>query len=267
MYSFRPADEPPPYTPYNPLNSSSRPGTPIQSINIQSHEPSERSSTSDLDSKSLEYRRSEFLAVTKMAASVGILLFGIISLSLTKGFIYYNEVERCASGTSIWTSILGIATASLGLWILRHGGKRILSIFHFVMSMMCAVVFVVLVVSSCICASSVYDKLHISGFANSYQFGAPAALLGFEICVILFGFINVAANFATVVYVCIEWCDKGEASRTATVVYLPRSQSLDGSDHGSIQAISVPQGSQVIFLPITSVTTQNQNQAVQPSVE
>ena len=93
-------------------------------------------------------------------------------------------------------------------------------------------------------------------------FGVPEALIAFEVFILIGALINLIANIVSTAFICQYWCGRKNGAGT-TVVYIP-SQGAAGN--GPMQAISLPPGSQVIFLPSNNTGTPGAHVPVQTHV-
>lgn len=181
-------DDPPPYTPFD-SEQNAEATAPRPTVSCAQSE-SDQSLITDM--KSRDYRRSELLALIETAASTATLVFGILILALTKVVSRRIQMEPCTSGASLWASVLGIATGALAFMVLRCGNnrKRSLVISHLVMSFVSACGFGALMISSSVCvAATLYPTVFLenptAALIHDAMPGASAALMVFEICVVL----------------------------------------------------------------------------------
>jgi len=196
-------------------------------------------------------RRKKRLATVEMVISCILLLFGITSTIL--GNIGYNmapHFSQCITGTNIWAPVLGIIAAGLGLGALRYDNynRGCLLISHFVMCIISALAFGILIIISsfCIVGASYWlrfdDYYYYRGRTTN---DVPKALIAFEASILIGALANMIANIVSSSYMCRYWCGKTNGAGS-TVIYIP---SQVASGNGAMQAISVPPGAQVIFLP------------------
>jgi len=196
-------------------------------------------------------RRTKRLATVGMVISCLLLLFGIVSIVLGNiGDIWNPSVNPGTMSSSIWAPVLGIITSGLGLGALRYGNysRSCLLIAHFVMCIISALASGILVIFTCICIADTSNWL---GYYKSYLYydhtpiGLPEALMAFQVFILIGALANMIGNIVSSAFICKYWCGR-KIGAQSTVVYIP-SQVATGN--GQMQAISLPPGAQVIFLP------------------
>jgi len=210
-----------------------------------------------IDQKNAENcRRTKRVATVEMVVSCLLLIFGIITTILATTGYYWGG--SCIMGTSIWAPVLGIIAAGLGLGALKYNdhSRDCLLISHFVMCIISALASGILVIFASICIASTSSWLYYyNRYPDDYDFrhtptGVPEALMAFEVFILIGALTNMIANIVSSAFMCQYWC--GRKSGAGTVVYIP-SQLATGN--GQMQAISLPPGAQVIFLPANNQDT------------
>jgi len=218
--------------------------TPISTISGSSPPPmySPSQDNSSVDQQQVENcPRTKRLATVGMVVSCLLLLFGIITTILgnthDQPFWGREMGTSCSAGTSAWVPILGIIAAGLGLGSLRYGNqnnKDCFLISYFIMCIVSALASFVLIIFTCFCMANASDFLDPSN----------AALITFEVFVLLGALTNMIVFIVSSSFMCEDWCGKTNGA-CSTVVCIP---SHLASGNGE-RPISVPPGAQVIFLP------------------
>jgi len=194
-------------------------------------------------------RRTKRLAIVEMVISCILLLFGIVSIILATNDWWF-WTSSCVMGTSIWAPVLGIIAAGLGLGALKYDdhSRSCLLISHFVMCIISALASGILVIFASFCIATTSDWLYLHnnnfGYDPRRTPGVMEALMAFEVFILIGALINMIANIVSSAFMCQYWC--GRKNGTGTIIYIP-SQLASGN--GTMQAISLPPGAQVIFLP------------------
>jgi len=221
--------------PYNPLTNE--PGTTSTAeISVPPATMARPIPTFTMDPTLAENcRRSKALALIELACSCGILIFGIIAISLAAtSYPYFYGL--CLLGTEIWVAVLCMIAAGLGVGALQHADytRMCLLISHFVMCIIGAVALGILIGFSSTCIAE------LSRHANR-DYPKVIACLVFEVFILAAAVINAIANILSTAFICRYWCGRTYIP-AGTTVFIP-------TQVGPMQTVALPAGSQVVFLP------------------
>lgn len=121
-------------------------------------------------------RRNIILAAVELAISCILLFFGIAALILGNATHYwYGSGNNSGTAISFWAPVLGIVTAGLGLGALNRGdySRGCLLIAHFVMCIISALGFGILLIVSAVVISNAGDFLRWLRYSD--RFGEPTS--------------------------------------------------------------------------------------------
>jgi len=234
-------------------NQSIKPESDISTIPIFIDDPNvvqqnQSSSGETIDQLRLD-RLSAVMSEKRMAVLEGIvacviIVFGIISHSLSPGFFQYTLMaESCKSATAIWAGFFGVFSAGFGLSVVKYGYKnKNVLLAHFAVCLVNAITLATLITFESINVSIVY--YYVCGFRGSGRddynrdrdsynrddnlwVGQLESLatfvLALKILIITCTPIRLISNIASFVRVCCRWKDW-------TDVPTPTPTSTSGND-------------------------------------
>jgi len=203
--------------------------------------------------------KSKKLAIVQMVVSCSILVLGVIAACLGTHFLIFYFITASSGGSHIWASIIGIVSSGLGLGALRYGkyGRPCLLIAHFVMCIMSCIGFTIIIVAAIqlFLSPALFVFWDENDNVLEYSEAIRISAIILQSLILIGAMINFIASIIAPAFICRYWCGKSDGEPTTIYIL-----SQIGGGNGPLQAITVPPGSQVIFL--STLPTHGQTEKV-----